>query len=74
MGRDCEGTFYINFLNLHRKVPELSAFVTTPRCLSSVRFKSNPGYRPCDPVINSSALIGGKFIIQKKSFTRFALQ
>ena len=26
------------------------------------------------PVINSSALIGGKFIFQKKSFTRFALQ
>ena len=26
------------------------------------------------PVVNSSGLIGGKFIIQKKSFTRFALQ
>ena len=37
-----------------------------------IRYK--PGYRSCDLLKNSSALIGGKFIFQKKSFTRFALQ
>jgi hypothetical protein len=31
-----------------------------------IRYK--PGYRSCDLLKNSSALIGGKFIFQKKSF------
>ena len=38
------------------------------------KIKYKPGYRSCDLLKNLSALIGGKFIFQKKSFTRFALQ
>ena len=37
------------------------------------KIKYKPGYRSCDLLNNLSALMGGKFIFQKKSFTRYAL-
>ena len=45
--------------------------------LWTLRFKYKPGYRSCDLLKKTSALIGGKFIFskkKKKSFTKFALR
>ena len=46
--------------------PSSVFFVSCHRWLSSTRFKYKPGYRSCDLLKKSSALIGGKLIFPKK--------